>query len=156
MAFHHVLVSFRHAPNDVRCVLADLSEKDLKARFLRPYRKGQQFMSGNEIVETSTINKVKVIRTEETSERELAKIQVRSHRENDELNRGSHSVVFLDSGRGYVLEDIAEAGVDVTPAYVVRPPGVRGWLAEWFEHPWVTTVLAGVVVAGIIYWLGWT
>lgn len=72
-------------------------------------------------------------------------------------NRDSDSVFFISLGRGYAPEDIEEAGSNVTERFINAPPGQErsGLAAKVVNNPWVVAIVGGVVVAGIVAWLGW-
>jgi hypothetical protein len=157
MAYYHVMLTFQATPDKVRCMFTDLTERDLRTCFLEPYRKGQSFLCGNEIVEPSTIKKVTLVETTRASAAELKDIQEKSWREVEEFNRNS-PIVLVSIGRGYDAEDIAEAGEDVTGRFIAGPPGYGGrWkmLSAVINHPWVLAIGAGLAVAALAYWLGW-
>jgi hypothetical protein len=157
MAHYHVMLTFQAAPDKVRCMFTDLTERDLRTRFLVPYRKGRSFLCGNEIVEPSTIKKVTLVKTARASAAELKDIQDNSWREVEEFNRNS-PVVLVSAGRGYDAEDIAEAGEDVTALFISGPPGHGGrWkvVSAVVNHPWVSSIGTGLAVAALAYWLGW-
>jgi hypothetical protein len=65
--FHHVIVTLGETD---KCLFSDLSEKDLRKRFVRPYRRGRKILSGNEVIDVRAISKLHVIRTVRTSEEE--------------------------------------------------------------------------------------
>jgi len=159
MPYYHVLLSFQDEPTTVRCMFADLSEKALRTRFVVPYRRGKNFLSGSEVVEVSRIKTIKIVRTADTSDKELKSIQAKSKKEIDELNRNAESVVFLGLGRGYNLEDITEAGEDVTTTFIVGPPGHGDkWtvVATVLNHPWISAIGTGLIVAVMVWWFGWS
>jgi hypothetical protein len=138
-------------------MFTDLTERDLRTRFLLPYSKGQSFLCGNEVVEPSIIKKVTLVKTARASAAELKDIQDKSWREVEEFNRNS-PVVLISAGRGYDAEDIAEAGEDVTAQFVSGPPGHGGhWgiVSAVVNHPWVSAIGTGLAVAALAYWLGW-
>jgi hypothetical protein len=157
MSYHHVLLSFQDEPQKVRCIFADLSENDLRTRFVSPYRRGKNILCAGEVIETSRIKTVRIIRTENESEKELKKIQEQSKRDRDEFNRNS-AVVLVSLGAGYELEDISEAGEDVTSAFILGPPGDGDrWtvVAAVLNHPWISAIGTAVIAAGLIWLLGW-
>jgi len=155
--YFHVLLSSRDSSEQTRCILSDLSETDLKSKFVVPYRRGGSILCGNEVIELSNARKVTLIRTAEPIAVELKRIQEESRRHYDELNRNS-SVLFVGLGRGYESEDIVEAGTDVTTQFISGPPGQGGiWtaVASAFNHQWVVAVGSGLLVAVLIWWFGW-
>jgi hypothetical protein len=148
MSYYHVLLSFHDAPQELRCMLFDLSEQELRARFLVPYRRGKNLLCGNEVVASSRINRVSIVRTDDSSANELKKIQEKSWKDIQDFNRESQSLVLLDLGHGYHLEDITEAGEDVTSALILRPPGDGDrWMlaAAALNPPWVSAIGTGLV-----------
>jgi hypothetical protein len=157
MDFHHVLLTLTEAPSKLRCVLADLSEDQLKRQFLRPYRKGKNILCGNQVIQISSIRSVQIIRTKKTSERELSELQDRSFKEIQELNRQSESVVIISPGRGYNAEDIVETGEDITSQHIIALPGhgTSGILQELLRNQWVVAIGTGLIVAALVWWFGW-
>lgn len=156
MAFFHVLLTFQGAPNEARCVLMDLSERELKKQFMKPYRRGTTMLAGTEIIDTMDIHSATIIKTERTNEQERKDIQEASQRHLDETNRQS-SLVFMGPPHGYDLEDIVEAGFDVTKTYITTPPGhgKTSLLSAVINHPWISAIATGLVVAGVAKVLGW-
>jgi hypothetical protein len=157
MAYYHVMLTFQSAPDKVRCIFIDLTERDLRTRFLLPYSKGQRFLCGNEVVEPFTIKKVRLVKTARASTAELKDIQDKHWREVEEFNRNS-PIVLMSVGPGHEVEDIAEAGEDVTAQFISGPPGQgKPWtvVSAVLNHPWVSAIGTGLVVAAVAYWLGW-
>jgi hypothetical protein len=156
MSYYHVLLRFQDEPNNVRCVLSDLSEKQLRTQFVRPYRRGKNILCGREVVDISRIKIINIIRTTDTSDIELKRIQEKSRAENEQRNRSSSLLVVMVLGRGYQLEDISLAGEDVTSKFIVDVPGHDRWtvVAEILNHKWVSTVGAGLVLAALALWFG--
>jgi hypothetical protein len=159
MPYYHVLLRFDDAPERDRCVFSDLSESDLKARFVTPYKRGKNFLSESEVIEVSRIRKTTIICTNDPSESELKGIQEKSRKEIDEINRTSSSVFFVSAGPGYDPEDVAEAGVDVTATFITGPPGEGDRLAlvtAIINHPWISAIGTGLIVAALAWLLGLT
>lgn len=117
MPYYHVLLSFQDEPKTVRCLFADLAEKELRKQFVTPYRRGKNVLCGSEVIEVSRIKTVKIIRTADTSDQALERIEEKGIKHYEELNRGSRGVVFfrLDSR----LEHIGEGGEEVTHAFIL-------------------------------------
>jgi hypothetical protein len=125
-------------------------------RFVAPYRRGKNILCGREVVEVSRIRTVSIVRTADTSETELKRIDEERFKKDEEFNRSSRSVVVLHLG--YKLEDIGEAGEDVTSTFILGPPGHGDrWtvVAAVLNHPWITAIGTGLILAAIIWWLGW-
>lgn len=139
-------------------MLSDLTDEDLHRKFVKPYQRGKNLLCGNEVVEVSHIRKVRIIKTERKSEAELKEIQDKSWKEVQEFNRQSDSVVFISPGCGYLPEEIVEAGKDVTGIYISGPPGQGGFwsvASEVVNHPWISTIGTGLIVAALVWWFGW-
>lgn len=149
MAFHHVLLTLSEEPSKPRCVLSDLSAGQLEKQFLRPYRKGENILCGNQVIHITSIKRVQIIRTEMTSQYELSVIQDRSYKEVQEFNRQSDSFVIMSPGHGFDAEDIVEAGEDVTSRYIIGPPGhdATRTILKFFRNPWVVGICTSLIVA---------
>lgn len=156
MAFFHVLLTVQGAPNEARCVLMDLSERELAKQFLQPYRRGTTMLAGTEVIDTMDIHSTTIIKTERTNEQERKDIQDASQRHLDEMNRQG-VLVFMGPPQGYEPEDIVEAGFDVTKTYITAPPGhgKTSLLSAVVNHPWISAIATGLVVAGVAKALGW-
>lgn len=158
MPFHHVLLALESEPTKLRCVLTDLTEEDLKAKFLRPYRKGQNIVCGNEVIPVSQIRKLHIVRTARDNEAERNALQEQSLKEIQEFNRQSDSVVLISPGRGYAHEDILEVGKDVTATFVSGPPGHAAAptpVVGFLNNQWIVAIGTGLIVAALVWWFGW-
>lgn len=156
MAFFHVLLTFQGAPIETRCVLMDLSEGELKKQFLQPYRRGTTMLAGTEVIDTMDIHSTTIIQTERTNEQERKDIQEASQRRLDKRNRQG-GLVFMGLPHGHNLEDIVDAGFDVTKTYITTPPGqgTTSLLSAVANHPWISAIATGLIVASVAKTLGW-
>ena len=157
MAYHHVLLTLADAPDKPRCVLLDLTEKQLQIQFVTPYEKGKDILCGSEIIRISNIKRIQIIRTGKTNEIERNDFRERISQENEEFNRQSNSSVIIGIGCGYEPEDITEAGEDVTTQYISGLPGhaSSNTFRELINHPWVITIGGGLIVAALVWWFRW-
>lgn len=157
MAYHHVIAKVGQS-DKFRILFADLSLADLKELFITPYERGRSFFSGNDLVAPSDLRSVQVVRTERTEQKERERINNESLAQIDKINRESDSVVFISPGSGYDPEDIAEAGEDITHSVIKGPPGFRAgkWSTPAKVLAWVAGIVAVVIAAGVIKWLGWS
>lgn len=156
MSYFHV-VAKRASEERYRSPFFDLSEADLMKLFVHPYEQGKAFFSGNDLISPSELSSIIIVKTANESDVERAEINRKSLERIDEINRSNDGPVFISAGSGYDPEDIAEAGEDVTHAYIKGEPGYK---ADRFAPPlkvaaWVGGILATVIGAGIIKWLGW-
>lgn len=157
MPYYHVLLTLQSAPDHRRAVFLDLSEQELKEKFVAPYRKGKSFLAGNEIIDSGQIKTVTICSTNRLSAEELKTIQTKSWAEVDEFNRSQNSVTLISVGRGYDAEDLFEAGETVTSDHISGPPGEGLWklAATVMNHPWVSAITTGLVVAALAAFFGW-
>jgi hypothetical protein len=156
MSFHHVIAKVE-LEDKPRVLFADLSAAELKERFLGPYEKGRAFFSGNDLISPSALRSVQIIQTDRSSEAERDEIN-RKDRENiDRLNNSSPGVFFVSLGGGYEPQDIAQVGVDLTHDLIKGPPGFKAgtWDPSKRALAWVGGIVATVVAAGVVKWLGW-
>ena len=157
MAYHHVIAKVGQSEK-FRVLFADLSLPDLKKRFIAPYERGTSFFSGNDLVAPSDLRSVQVVRTDRADQEERERINNESRARIDKINRESTWAVFISPGSGYDPEDIAEAGEDITHSVIKGPPGFRAgkWSTSAKVLAWVASIVAVVVAAGVVKWLGWS
>ena len=158
MSFFHVIAAFEDRPKELVSVFMDLSRRDLKTRFLKPYARGENLVSGNHILPVRSIRIVRVIATERQSKSELEDLQRESRAKIDELNRKSKDAVFILLGVGYKDEDIVYTGTDVTAQFINVAPGAKDMVARvisFLNNGWVVAVGGGILVGALVGWLGW-
>lgn len=129
---------------------------ELRKQFMGPYRRGATILCGREVVDLAQVKTVTIIRTQRSRDEELEDLQEKSRRRVDDFNRGSQSVVLISPGHGYDADDIVEAGEDVTADYISGPPGGPTLFGSMVNHPWTLTVLGGLIVPALVWWLGWS
>lgn len=154
MPYLHVLASFAEAPDKPKVLFSDLSEDQLKERFVKPYKKGRDFLVANEVVRVAQLRKCHIVRTERTEEIERAEFNAKDRARIDEINRQPGGVVFISLAGGYEPEDLIEIGTDVTGAYILGAPGYGargGVLGAVFNHPWVLRVGGSLIAAGLLW-----
>lgn len=156
--YHHVIVVLKGSEAK-RALFVDMSAKELKRRFVRPYKQGKPvLLSDNSVVQTRDITWTTIRATAEVAALTLKGLQEASRRHTDELNR-SGGVVFL--GRfSWGNEDLAEEGQDVASRYIQAPPGedslyrrLGSWLADNLGKAGIALLLT-VVSAVVLTWLG--
>ncbi len=156
MPYYHVLVTFTDSPKNPLCVLEDLSEHELKTKFVGLYKKGKDILCDKDVVRIGNIKSVQIIRTNKKSEDERSIIQEESFKRIQELNRQSDSTAIISLGYGYSPEDIAYAGEDVTSHYITGAPGheTSNFIFTLINNPWVITIGTGLILAALVAWLG--
>jgi hypothetical protein len=156
--FHHVIVVLKGSEAK-RALFVDMSAKELRRCFVRPYKQGKPvLLPDHSVVQTRDITWTAIRATADAAAPTLKGLQEASRHHTDELNR-SGGVVFL--GRfSWGNEDLAEEGGDVTSRYIQAPPGedslYRGlgsWLAENLGKAAVGFVVS-VALAVVLTWLG--
>lgn len=156
MAYFHVLLRLDKADLDYEEIFSDLSESELKDRFLKPYRNAKDILVDGRVVKASQITSVLIVRTKETNDVTRELINNDSLNRISEMNREPDSMVIISPGSGYDPEDILEEGENVTADYVDSPPGSGNGI-DWafvVNHPWVVTIAGGLALAGLLALLG--
>jgi hypothetical protein len=144
-------------PKVHRCVLSDLVEKELLTGFVKRYRRGSDLLVNGEVLHLKATRRVTIVATEQRMPSALAELNDKNESHRQELNRGSSGIFFV-GGLGSGPDDIGDYGTDVTSKYINAPPGSEGsqsFFAKVIENPWVISIGATVVAAGITAWLKW-
>lgn len=142
----HAVAWLKSAPDAAIFLFGDLSERELEKTFLRPYRLGKKILANNRVYDVNEFSAVSIIATESPKDVAIAEY-LRSDREATErLNRNS-TVFFMGRWSGPEDVDVLEVGENVTGRYVNCPPGEGRTLADIVNHPWVLTVIGGVIAA---------
>ena len=155
MSFYHVIAK-TDPEGKFRCLFSDLTEDSLKEKFIKPYERGITFFSGNDLFSPSDLISVKIVQTQRTEQIERNEIYLKDREHIDEINRTSE-LIFVNIGRGYEPEDIAQAGEDVTHTFLKGPPGFKPGKFSTSAKVlgWIASIIATIVAAGAIKWLGW-
>lgn len=156
MPYHHVIAKLAGAEKGL-CLFSDLSTSELKRRFIVCYEKGESFFSGNDLISPADLRSVQIVRTAHPEAEEREAINRQSLAQIDEMNRSGSDLFFLSLGSGYEPADIALAGEDVTRSFISGPPGTRAYRSANMRRivGWVGTIVATVLAAGVVKWLGW-
>ncbi len=156
MSFYHVILTFEESPHRPKCIFWDLSKGKLNSLFVKPYRRGKDIFCDSEVLRLESIQKIQIIETDQKNEVERIAIQVKSQKENEDLNRMGGAMV-IGMGRGYHNEDIVEAGEDVTKIFIDGAPGyaAQNVMGRFLGNPWVQGVGVTLIGAFLIWKLGW-
>ncbi|MEO0510898.1 MAG: hypothetical protein AAF065_13685 [Verrucomicrobiota bacterium] len=152
MKYHHVIASCKSLSQGYHELFADLSEDEVRSRFVNPYLKGEHILCGNDQIDVFGITKLMIIRTEESSENTRKRINEESLRRIDAINSQGGPIV-ISAGSGYHAEDIKEGGEDVTSQFITGAVGSKK-AKPWYVNL-ILTVTGGLLVAGLVWWLGW-
>jgi len=156
MPYHHVIAKTA-ASDEFRTLFSDLSAAAMQERFISPYERGKSFFSGNDLVSSSDLRSVQIVRTQQTDKIERDEINRIDRAKIDEKNSSGDGVFFLSIGSGYEPQDIVQAGEDVTHTFIKGPPGFKSgrWAPTLKALGWIAGIIATVVGAGLAKWLGW-
>lgn len=156
MPYFHVQISDSTAPDKFRCIAQNLAEADLKSSILKPYRAGKPILAAGRIWPQAELRGIKVIRTEGKAEDALNKASADVDKEYQELNSDPTSGIFVMPFLGYGIDQIDEAGIDVTHQYIKSGPGEGGPLKAIgvaINNPWITGIGTAVFASAIAAWL---
>ncbi len=156
MSYYHVIAKVG-AEERFCSLFTDINVEELRERFVKPYENGTSFFSGNALISPNDLRSIQIIRTERQNEVERDEINRKDRESIDRLNNSSSSVFIVSVGGGYEPQDIAEAGEDCTHTFIKGHPGfkARNWEPFIKVIAWVGGIVATVVAAGIVKWLGW-
>lgn len=152
--FYQVLAAIGESKTEM--LFSDLSAKELDEQFVTPYRRGKTFFAGASVVNPSELRKVRIIETLVKEAEARHRINRDSLAEIAEMNRTS-GFMIISAGQGYETEDVVEAGVDVTRNFLRGGPGSPNSLLGLSKTAasWILTIVASVLAAGLVKWLGW-
>ena len=156
MSYHHVIAKVG-TEEGFRVLFTDLTVEELSKRFIKPYEKGDSFFSGKDLISPNDLRSVQIIRTERQDEIERDEINRKDRESIDRLNDSDSGGMFVSVGGGYEPQDIAEAGEDLTHTFIRGCPGFKAgrWEPSIKGIAWIGSIVAAVVAAGIVKWLGW-
>lgn len=156
MPYHHVIAKVG-TEEKFRVLFTDLAVEELSEYFVKPYEEGTSFFSGNDLISPNDLRSVQIIRTEHKNEVERDEINRKDLESIDRLNNSSPYFSIISVGRGYEPQDLAEAGEDLTHTFIKGHPGFKAgrWGLSIKAIGWVGGIVAAVVAAGIVKWLGW-
>lgn len=156
MSHFHVIAKL-NSNTDQSCIFSDLSLSELNQKFIKPYKKGLDFLSQNILVKVNKLESIHIIETVNNIDIELKAIQQKSREEIERINH-ELNVTLFSLGRGYAQEDVIEAGIDVTLKYINGPPGYSKIALPNFLGSnllkWLGSIFTAVVVAFIAKSLG--
>lgn len=156
MAYYHLIAK---VGSEERCreLFTDLTEKELTDCFVRYYEKGDSFFSGNNLISPYDLRSINIIRTLRKNEVEWDEINRNYCERINRLNNPDDGLFVIDLGRGYEPQDIADAGEDLTHTFIKGSPGFKAgrWKPWQKVFAWVAGIVATIIAAGIIKWLGW-
>lgn len=155
MDHFHVFIR-QEADATLRVLARDLAEEEIKRQVVKPYRRGTSIVHGGTIVPVASLRELRICKTSVPFEQAYSSEHADQSKRMDELNRDG-GVIFISAGPGY--DDMADAFENVTDRFLRgKEPGDAGapsLLGAISNHPIVSTVVGGVVLAGLVFFLGW-
>jgi hypothetical protein len=147
--YFHVIVE--KDSNNSEALFTDLKERELKKLFVKPYRKGKDIFIDGVIHKNDSIQKVFLIETVNPSKDELEVIKKESAEWLERVNREPGPKI-ISAGRGWVKEDIVEAGKNVTTNFIKSPPdNSPSFFSSFISNPWVIRIFGGLIVIFLTY-----
>lgn len=160
MSFYHVFGKVDEAERVLiyrRTLFIDLTHSELLERFVKPYEKGNDFISkSNEIISINNLRSVEIIRTKNSYEIEKNELRFKEREELYQLYGPDHGYVYPNIG-DTTYRDLCNVGENVNKLYIKGHPGFKAgrWEPSKKVMVWVSGIAGPVAVAGIVKWLGW-
>jgi hypothetical protein len=163
MPYFHVVVKSKNNKKPL-CIFKDLSEKELKNKFVKPYKLNKSFFYYGNILTASELVNIKIVSTLQKHEQELKQELPVAHLElikkAEEFFKDIEEFNALDSDNvdtsvdTYNDYEIQDCGVDVTHKFIREAPGEGTTLSKFSEilrHPWVVRIFAVFLTFTLIY-----
>lgn len=133
MGFFHVHIR-RKTDLKWREVFLDLTEGDLKCKFINPFLKGKRISANNVFFEPTEFEAVKILKTVETNKQ--VRDRISAAYEDQRAKWADEGYFVIGSATGYDAAHIHEECEDVTDQYLKgKTPGDEGgrwkWLLEY-------------------------
>lgn len=152
----HVLLSMAQEPEKLRCVLHDLTEKQFKNQFLKPYYNGRSLLCGREIYPVVDIRRVFVIATEDTAGQALFTVNQRLSKSWRERKYRSTKLAFVGPSFAFGLSDLGKVGKDVTEQFFKESSGhfpENCLVLSLLKNQWVIGIGTAVIATCFTAWL---
>ena len=113
--FYHVVVWMHPAAGIASQIFHDLTERELRAQFVKPYNHGATVKIGSDIHDFTKIASTNIVRTDKPLRQiRQAAFQRAQERDTELYNYG----VFSLSGNNWRQDDIVNEGEDVTSQFL--------------------------------------
>ena len=155
MFFHVVIKSKMHSKKWC-CIFRDLSLKELKRRFIKPYKLNEKFLSEGKLYSFDEISEIVIVRTEELHRSVLTKAKEESRKRMKEANSNSIGIMIRVPSGVHDFE-IKDYGDNVTSEFIQVGPGSGTNLSKlrlFLKNPWLVRIVGGLIVAGIMLYFG--
>jgi hypothetical protein len=148
---YHVFLTFDNEPTKERCVLKDLTEQNLKERFVEPFKcQGTLLLDYGEVADTKKVQRFKITLTDEPLDALKSRALEKCIEDERKRNSRESGVVFMNT-----TAPVADSshGKDVSSQYIKKAPGApepKNWAELLIDgvkrHPVVVIVVAVVAV----------
>jgi|GEM_PF-1723810 hypothetical protein len=131
----------------------DLSKKELKKHFLKPFKNGRNLFINGTIYKNAEIKKVQIIKTEVHFQKTLDIYEDQQNNSRNKLNNEQYGsgVVFVGPYFSQDI-DIIDCGENVTTEFLKLPPSNQpSFLASIFKNPWFIRIVGGIILAVILW-----
>jgi len=152
--YFHVVVWTTQSGDHPTFLFGDLSEKELRRQFLKPYRTGGKFFVRQKILNVADLTAVKIIETPHPKDEALKVIQADSLEAVEQFNRESSWATLVSAGYGGEDEDIVYADDDVTERYIKHGPGSPNLMNQVLHNQWFLALGSGLILLAIGAWFG--
>lgn len=152
--FFHVVVYRLPAAGIALLLMSDLSEKELRRRFVKPYRHGKTVKEAENIVDLRSITSVEIIKSQLTYAQMLDAFERHEDEKEKRMSPQPFSLPHFHVREFWLDDRVADFGKNVTDQYIHGPAGTAFSWTRFFNNPWIVGV--GLLVIGLItgYFLG--
>ena len=134
------------------CLYSDLSKKELKKKFIKPFQKGEDFFNDGSVIISSQIAKVIISSTQNDLETTLKDYKEKSTKEIIDMNK-MPGISYIASPKGLKKSDIKDCGENVTEKFINKAPKrSHNSLYNFSHNPWIVGIGVGIILL-FIAWL---
>ena len=149
--YFHVVTQYLN--NSEQVLFRDLSKKELKKLFLKPFKNGKNLLISGSIYKNEDIKKVQIIKTEDHFQKTLDNYVDQQNESKTRSNNEQYGggLVFFPP---YISKDtdIIDCGENVTTEFLKFPPSNQpSFLASIFKNPWFIGIVRGIILAVILW-----
>jgi len=156
MDYLHVVIQTKNDSQSF-CIFKDLSENELRKKFINPYKLGKKLFYSGRIMPVEELSKVIIVSTAKTLEQELDILLKKSNELIEESNNSYSGISIMLPIPCYPSHEIQQCGTQVTEKYINEAPGEGTFLsksAELIKHPWIVRIFAGLSFMLILIYFG--
>lgn len=151
--YFHVVVWTTQSGKEPIFLFGDLSEKQLKRQFLKPYRTGGKIFVQQKVLKATELTAVRIIETPNVKDEALKAVQERSLWWIEEFRRQRKWSSMTSAGYGWDDADIVYVNGDVTKSYISGGPGSPSLVTQIVHSHWFRVAGIGLVLLALLAWL---